>query len=225
MDPDFGVFNMANRASLVSFVGVDKTVIKEEMVVHLHKTKGVKDNLNTVRVTIGDLHLEVNVVKTWRRRSFIHFVEDSMHKVNVGPKGKVMVVAIVGGNHPSDECRQPDKIISVPYPVANPQQQARDNMRGARPQGGPPNELRPPNLYYNHENARQTFHLPAGLQTANGYIPIQGRQGGPQNFDNKRQAPSTDPGSSNSQNVRFMDGVVESHHDDTFPLQMGIGED
>ena len=38
-----------------------------------------------------------------------------------------------GENHPSDECRQPDKIISVPYVVANPQQQARDNMRAARP--------------------------------------------------------------------------------------------
>ena len=80
-------------------------------------------------------------------------------------------------------------------------------------------------MYYNHENARQTFHLPAGLQTANGYIPIQGRQGGPHNFGNRRQAPPTDPGPSNSQYVRFMDGVVESHHDDTLPLQMGIGED
>jgi hypothetical protein len=32
-----------NRAILVSFVGVDKTVIKEETVIHLHKTKNVKD--------------------------------------------------------------------------------------------------------------------------------------------------------------------------------------
>ena len=49
-------------------------------------------------------------------------------------------------------------------------------MRGARPQGGPLNELRPPNLYYDHGNARQTFHPPTGLQTANSFIPIQGRQ-------------------------------------------------
>ena len=48
-------------------------------------------------------------------------------------------------------------------------------MRGARPQGGPPNELGPPNLYYDHGNTRQTFYPPAELQTANGYIPIQGR--------------------------------------------------
>ena len=108
--------------------------------------------------------------------------------------------------------------------MANPQQ-ARDNIRGARPQGGPPNELRPPNLYYDHDNARQTFHRPAGLQMANGYIPIQGRQGGPQNFDNRRQAPLTDPGPSNSQDVKYMDGVVESDHDDTLHLQMGIRED
>ena len=90
------MFNVANRATLISFVGVDKTVIKEETVVHLYKTKEVKDNLNMDKVTIGDLCLEVKVVKTWRRRSSIHFVEDDMYKVNVGPKGKVMVVAIVG---------------------------------------------------------------------------------------------------------------------------------
>ena len=89
------VFNVANRATLVNFVEVDKTLIKEETVVHLHKTKGVKDNLNMDKVTIGDLCLEVKVVKTWRRRNSIHFVEDDMHKVNVGPKGKVVVVAIV----------------------------------------------------------------------------------------------------------------------------------
>ena len=54
-----------------------------------------------------------------------------------------------GGNHPSDECRQPDKVINVPYPVANPQQVAMDNMRGERGQhGGNQNELRPPNIYY-----------------------------------------------------------------------------
>ena len=45
--------------------------------------------------TIGDLLLEVKVVKTWRRGSSIHFVEDGMYKANVGPKDKVMVVAIV----------------------------------------------------------------------------------------------------------------------------------
>ena len=98
-------------------------------------------------------------------------------------------------------------------------------MRGARPQGGPQNEIRPPNLYYDHGNARQTFHPPAGLQTANDYIPIQGRQGGSQNFDNRRQVPLTDPGPSNSQNVRFLNGVVESHHDDVLPLQMEMGEE
>jgi hypothetical protein len=42
--------------------------------------------------------------------------------------------------------------------MANPQQQARDNMRRARPQGVPPNELRPLNLYYDHGSAKQTFH-------------------------------------------------------------------
>ena len=98
-------------------------------------------------------------------------------------------------------------------------------MRGARPQGGPSNELRPPNFYYDHGNMIQTFHPPAGLQTANGYILIQSRQGGPPNFDNRQQAPPTNPSPSNSQDVRFMNGVVESHYDDTLPLQMEIREE
>ena len=72
-----------------------------------------------------------------------------------------------GGNHLSDECHQPDKVIRLPHPVANPYQQVRENMREERgQQGGHPNELRPPNLYYDYINARQTFHPPAGLQMA-----------------------------------------------------------
>ena len=106
--------------------------------------------------------------------------------------------------------------------MANPQQVARDNIRGARPQDGAANELRPPNLYY---NARQTFHSLAGLQTTNGYIPIQGRQGGPQNHDNRRQTPPMDPGPSNSQDVRFMDGMVNANCDDMFLLPMDIEEE
>ena len=106
--------------------------------------------------------------------------------------------------------------------MVNSQQQAKDNIRKITPQGGPPNKLRPPNLYYDHSNARQTFYTPARLQTTNGYIPIQGRQGGPQNFDNRRQAPPTDPGSSNSQDVRFMNAVVDLHWDDTLPLQVKL---
>ena len=31
----------------------------------------------------------------WRRNSYIIFVEDDMHKINVGPKDKDTVVAIV----------------------------------------------------------------------------------------------------------------------------------
>ena len=48
------------------------------------------------KVTMGDLFLEVKVVKTWRRKSSIHFIKDGMHKVNVGMRDKVMVVTIVG---------------------------------------------------------------------------------------------------------------------------------
>jgi hypothetical protein len=65
----------------------------------------------------------------------------------------------------------------------------------------PPNELRLPNLYYDHGNTRQTFHPPIGLQTLNRYIPIQGKPGGPQHLDNRRQAPHVDPDLSNFQDV------------------------
>ena len=86
---------MANRAILVNFVEVDKTVIKEETVVHLHKTNEVKDNLNMGMAILGDLLLGVKVVKTWRKGSSIHFVGDGMHMVNVGPRDKIIVVVIV----------------------------------------------------------------------------------------------------------------------------------
>ena len=67
-----------------------------------------------------------------------------------------------GGHHPLDECCQPDKVIR-PNSVANPQQQAQENVRGARPQGAVAKKLRPPNLYYDHRSARQTFPPPAIL--------------------------------------------------------------
>jgi hypothetical protein len=86
---------VVNRATLVNFVEVDKTVINEETVVHLHKINESKHNLNMVKETIRVLLLGVKLVKIMRRRSSIHFVEGGMPKVNVGPKGKVMVVVIV----------------------------------------------------------------------------------------------------------------------------------
>lgn len=80
-------------ATLVSFVEVDKTVIKEEIMVHLHKTKRVNNNLKIDRVTIRDFLLKV---KMWRGKNSICFVEDSMHKINVSPKDNVMIVVVVG---------------------------------------------------------------------------------------------------------------------------------
>ena len=93
----------------------------------------------------------------------------------------------------------------MPYPVANPQQVAMDNMRGARGQhGGNQNELRPPNLYYDHGNARQTFHPPAGLQTAAGYIPINPIPSAPPANEGNMAGPSNVGGQPSTQDVRFM---------------------
>jgi hypothetical protein len=63
---------------------------------HLHKILEAKVKISMVRVIIGDLHVECKVVKMWRGRNSTCFVEDGMHKVNVGPKDMVMVVIIVG---------------------------------------------------------------------------------------------------------------------------------
>ena len=93
---DCGTFSVANLAIFVRFVGVDKTRIKEWTVVHLKKSREVKGRFSMDRVTIGDLLLEDKLVRMWRGRSSILFVGGSMHKVNVGPRVKIMGVVIVG---------------------------------------------------------------------------------------------------------------------------------
>ena len=124
-----------------------------------------------------------------------------------------------------DECRQIDKVISMPNPVANPQQQAQEIMKGARPQGAVANELRPPHLYYDQRNARQTFHPPARLQTSNGYIPMQNRQVAQLTQDPRRPPPPTDPAPSNSQDVRFMDGSTTPQANEVLPTQVAPTKD
>jgi hypothetical protein len=60
-----------------------------------------------------------------------------------------------GGTHPTNRCRRPDKVdLMVPL-VGNFRQQAQDNMRGARSLGQAP-AARPPNMYFDHLNHRQT---------------------------------------------------------------------
>jgi len=109
-----------------------------------------------------------------------------------------------GGNHATQDCRQPDKIIQLPPPVMNAHQNARDNMRGLRrTHGDDQRDLRPPNLYYNHDESRQNHQAPNGLQTQQGYIPVgQNQQGGQQN------APKQRPGPTLNQDVR----VAEEMH-------------
>ena len=89
------VFNVANRATLVNFVEVVKTMINKEIVVHLHKINEAKHNLTIVKATTGVLLIEIKVVKKMRKKNSIRFVEGGTCKVNIGPKDKVMVVVIV----------------------------------------------------------------------------------------------------------------------------------
>lgn len=101
-----------------------------------------------------------------------------------------------GGNHPTHVCRKPDKVIPLPTPPGNYQQQAQDQQRGAR-QPSHPNTLRPPNLYYDYGANRQNQQAPSGLQTQAGFIPL-----GPNLAQNQG-------GNQNSQDVRFVSQTTE----------------
>uniref|UniRef100_A9U5C4 Predicted protein n=1 Tax=Physcomitrium patens TaxID=3218 RepID=A9U5C4_PHYPA len=66
-----------------------------------------------------------------------------------------------GGNHPTHECRQLDKVIQLPPPITNPYENARNNMRDQRRRHGDDQRgLKPPNLYYNYEDFRQNHQPP-----------------------------------------------------------------
>ena len=99
----------------------------------------------------------------------------------------------------------------MPNHMVNPQQQAQDNMRCARSHGEGANDLRPPNLYYDYGNAKQTFHPPVGLQTAYGYILVQRGQ---------VAQSSKDPGTSKSHDVKFMDSSTIPLASEVLPTQV-----
>ena len=119
-----------------------------------------------------------------------------------------MVVAIAEAITPWKSVGNRIKVINMPNPVTDPQQQARENMQGARPHGANTDEPKPPNLYYDQTIARQTFHPPAGVQTNNGYVPIQNRPASQQPAGNGRQVPPRDPRSSNTRDVMFMESTT-----------------
>lgn len=109
--------------------------------------------------------------------------------------------------------------------MANPYQQARENLRGERrPHGGHPNDIRPPNLYYDYGNSRQTFQPPSGIQIANGYIPLNSRPSGPHANKNRMLVSSNEPGPSNSQGVRFMSAPEEFQHNKPFITNPTAGD-
>ncbi len=72
-----------------------------------------------------------------------------------------------GGYHPTDRCKKPNKVIPLNPPPRDYHKQARDNMRGVRfPK--PLATSGPPNLFYDHQNHRQTHNPLAMLQTKQG---------------------------------------------------------
>ena len=89
-----------------------------------------------------------------------------------------------GGQHSTDKCRKTDKVITLQPPPGDYLQQAQANLQGARRTDS--NDVAgPSNLYYDHQNNKQTHTSPSGLQTKQGIIPL-----------------------TNSQNVRYMDAVL-----------------
>ena len=95
-----------------------------------------------------------------------------------------MVCEKCGGQHSTDKCRKTDKVIILQPPPGDYPQQAQANLQGARRTDS--NDVAgPSNLYYDHQNNKQTHTSPSGLQTKQGIIPL-----------------------TNSQDVRYIDVVL-----------------
>ena len=74
---DFAVLNVNNMVIRVSIVGMDRTVIKERMVMVLNKIQEVKIKTK-IKETIEDLLLEGMLIRMPRRKSSIISVEGIM---------------------------------------------------------------------------------------------------------------------------------------------------
>ena len=95
-----------------------------------------------------------------------------------------MVCEKCRGQHPTNKCRKIDKVITLQPPPGDYPQQAQANLQGA--QLSDSNDVAgPSNLYYDHQNNKQTHTSPSGLQTKQRIIPLI-----------------------NSQDVRYMDAVL-----------------
>jgi hypothetical protein len=104
-------------------------------------------------------------------------------------------------------CKKSDKVIQLNPPPGDYQKQARDNMRGMRfPEPVATNG--PLNLFYDHQNHRQTHNPPAMLQTNQGVIHLPQPQG---------QGPN--PPIQGSQDARFAEVQpnLAPVHETTFP--------
>ena len=86
--------------------------------------------------------------------------------------------------HPTDKCHKSDKIITLNPPLGDYLQQAQANLQGAR-RIDSSNVVGPSNLYYDHQNNKQTHTSPSKLQTKQGIIPL-----------------------TNTSDVRYMDAVL-----------------
>ena len=91
----------------------------------------------------------------------------------------------------------------------NSQQNGRENTQGMRPQGVNTNEHVQPNSYYDQTNTRQQYQPPAGGQTNNRYAPNHNGSANQQPAGKGKQVPPHNPGPSNMQDVRFIEGNAE----------------
>ena len=70
-----------------------------------------------------------------------------------------------------DKCRKTEKVITLHPPPTDYPQQAQANLQGAQ-RTESFDIARPSNLYYDHQNNKQTQISPSGLQTKQGIIPL-----------------------------------------------------
>ena len=110
--------------------------------------------------------------ESWIRRQHpIHALCGKRHPVASCWVENNVICEKCGGQYPIDKCRKTDKVITLHPPPEDYSQQAQANLQGAR-RTDSIDVARPSNLYYDHQNNKQTHTSPSGLQTKQRIIPL-----------------------------------------------------
>ena len=101
--------------------------------------------------------------ESWTRGQHpIHALCGKRHPVGSCWVENNVVCEKCGGQHPTDKCCKTDKVITLQPPPGDYPQQAQANLQGAQWTNST-NIVGPSNLYYDHQNNKQTHTSPSGL--------------------------------------------------------------